>query len=64
MGEKIEEDIYLGSSPVYRLSCGCARQTENSYSAEVEAFFESKDDTVGVTAAADRILSEYIPSYT
>ncbi|MCM1579686.1 MAG: substrate-binding domain-containing protein, partial [Ruminococcus sp.] len=39
-GEKIEEDIFLGSSPVYRLSCGCARQSENEFSAEVEMFYK------------------------
>ncbi|MDE6594002.1 MAG: GGDEF domain-containing protein, partial [Oscillospiraceae bacterium] len=63
LGEKIEEDISLGSAPVYRLSCGCARQTENSYSAEVEAFFEKGAGADGAAAAADCILSEYIPNY-
>lgn len=58
-GETVEEDICLGSYPVYRLSCGCARHTESEYSAEAEAFMKG-----GAAAAADCILDEYIPRYT
>lgn len=58
MGETVDEDIYLGSAPVYRLSCGCARHTDTDHAVEVEAFLKG-----GAQAAADCILGEYIPRY-
>ena len=56
-GEEVT-DISLGSTPVYRTSCGCARRQNASFSVVQNVGADGSGET-----AVNAILSEHIPSY-
>ncbi len=57
-GETDGEDINLGSSPVYRSSCGCDRQTDGTISiCSMLLNGKTPDD------AAEIMMTEFVPQY-